>query len=64
FAIITSTTPLFEAPLTPTSSAPPTNVLDTVTQHDNANNDDFDDNVDTVELIDDKLCNLNFTPIK
>ncbi|KAH9304955.1 hypothetical protein KI387_009359, partial [Taxus chinensis] len=57
---------LVEDPLSPTSTTPLTNILDMAIQHDNSNTNDFDDyndEVDTVELIDDKLGNLNFTPI-
>ncbi|KAH9288875.1 hypothetical protein KI387_032992, partial [Taxus chinensis] len=63
-AAISTTAPLLEGPLAPTSSAPPTNILDTTTQYDNANTNDSDDEVDTVEIVDDKLGTLNFTPIE
>ncbi|KAH9314826.1 hypothetical protein KI387_023453, partial [Taxus chinensis] len=63
-APITATAPLIEAPFALTSSAPPTNILDTTIQHENVGTDDSDDKVDIVELTVDKLGNLNFTPIE
>ncbi|KAH9302543.1 hypothetical protein KI387_014126, partial [Taxus chinensis] len=59
-----STTDLpIEAPLTPTSSTHPTNILDAIIQHGNTNINDSNDEVDTIELIDETLGKLNFTPI-
>ncbi|KAH9310565.1 hypothetical protein KI387_025600, partial [Taxus chinensis] len=59
-----TTIPPIVDPLTLTSGSIPTNILDIVIQHDNPNTDDSDDEVDVVELNDDTLYNLNFTPIK
>ncbi|KAH9298682.1 hypothetical protein KI387_030364, partial [Taxus chinensis] len=61
---ISNVDPLTEAPITPASSATPNKILDTAIQHDNVSTDDSDDKFDFVELTDDKLYNLNFTPIQ
>lgn len=64
FVPINTTTPLVEASFYPTSIPPPTNILNTAIQQDNAKFDDFDDKADTIELTDEKLCNHNFNPIE